>query len=189
LPLKRKTLDVHGRRHPLTHLSARPLVDQDIPGAATLAAAVFRFAYASAFDGRSGFDRYVDATFEPQRFAADMSTDSVGALVGHCDGELAGVLKLAATVPPVVIVSPPAVELAKLYVAEEYHGTGIARVILEESLDMAADLGFATMWLCVWEHNPRAQAFYRKAGFEVIGDVVIPMNEVPFRDFLMRRDV
>ena len=28
------------------------------------------------------------------------------------------------------------------------------------------------LWLGVWEHNPRAQAFYRKAGFADVGSKV-----------------
>lgn len=50
-------------------------------------------------------------------------------------------------------------------------------------------LGYEVMWLCVWERNLRAQAFYRKSGFEVVGDVVIPMIGVPFRDLVMQAEL
>jgi ribosomal protein S18 acetylase RimI-like enzyme len=39
----------------------------------------------------------------------------------------------------------------------------------------------------VWEHNPRAIAFYRKWGLEVVGEHVFMMGDDPQRDLLMRR--
>jgi len=35
--------------------------------------------------------------------------------------------------------------------------------------DTAVDGGARTMWLGVWERNPRGQAFYRKVGFTPVG--------------------
>ena len=51
-------------------------------------------------------------------------------------------------------------ELRALYVAREHHGTGLARDLAEHVLgDRPAEL-----W--VFDGNPRAEAFYRKLGFE-----------------------
>ena len=51
-------------------------------------------------------------------------------------------------------------ELWALYVAREHHGTGLARALAEHVLgDRPAEL-----W--VFDGNPRAEAFYRKLGFE-----------------------
>ena len=51
-------------------------------------------------------------------------------------------------------------ELWALYVAREHHGTGLARALVEHVLgDRPAEL-----W--VFDGNPRAEAFYRKLGFE-----------------------
>jgi ribosomal protein S18 acetylase RimI-like enzyme len=36
-------------------------------------------------------------------------------------------------------------------------------------LEAAVRRGAATLWLGVWERNPRAQAFYRKYGFVDVG--------------------
>jgi len=53
-----------------------------------------------------------------------------------------------------------ALELWALYVAREHHGTGLARALAEHVLgDRPAEL-----W--VFDGNPRAEAFYRKLGFE-----------------------
>jgi ribosomal protein S18 acetylase RimI-like enzyme len=61
--------------------------------------------------------------------------------------------------------------------------------MLDEAMAVAAHSGFSSMWLCVWERNARARAFYAKAGFKHVGEVEIPMNGVPFQDLVMQRDV
>lgn len=61
--------------------------------------------------------------------------------------------------------------------------------MLDAALHSARNFGAEVIWLCVWENNPRAQAFYKKAGFEVVGDIIIPMNGVPFRGLVMRMEL
>lgn len=57
------------------------------------------------------------------------------------------------------------VELARFYVHREHHGRGIAQRLMDASVDAARELGGATLWLGVWEHNERAIRFYEKCGF------------------------
>ena len=43
--------------------------------------------------------------------------------------------------------------------------------------------------LGLWEHNPRAIAFYRKAGFAEVGEHAFPLGDDPQRDIVMARPV
>lgn len=64
----------------------------------------------------------------------------------------------------------PYVELSKIYVHPDAQGSGIAGKLLRAASDAAADLGPGRpFWLGTNEQNLRAQAFYRKHGFEVVG--------------------
>jgi GNAT superfamily N-acetyltransferase len=54
-------------------------------------------------------------------------------------------------------------ELYAIYLLAAHHGTGAATALLAASLDDRP----ASLW--VLEHNPRAQAFYAKHGFEPDG--------------------
>ena len=47
--------------------------------------------------------------------------------------------------------------------------------------------GHRTIWLGVWERNPRAQAFYRKWDFRVVGDHIFVLGSDPQTDLLMER--
>jgi ribosomal protein S18 acetylase RimI-like enzyme len=56
-------------------------------------------------------------------------------------------------------------------------------------LARAKAAGAAALWLGVWERNPRALAFYRKWGFDVVGEHTFRLGDDPQRDLIMRRDV
>ncbi len=61
------------------------------------------------------------------------------------------------------------VELVRFYVDRDYHGRGIASRMMDVVRDAAIALGAEVLWLGVWEHNPRAIAFYKKCGFTDVG--------------------
>ena len=61
------------------------------------------------------------------------------------------------------------VELARFYVDRTQHGRGVAQALMNAVMDAARELGGASLWLGVWEHNPRAIRFYEKCGFRDIG--------------------
>lgn len=64
----------------------------------------------------------------------------------------------------------PYVELSKIYVHPEVQGRGVAGELMRAASVVAAELGpDLPFWLATNAANLRAQAFYRKSGFEVIG--------------------
>ncbi|MFP7762276.1 GNAT family N-acetyltransferase [Marisediminicola sp. LYQ134] len=67
------------------------------------------------------------------------------------------------------VVPRPAVELSKLYVRPDLHGAGLARRLVDASLDDARSRGAAVVWLGVNQQNGRANAFYAKSQFERVG--------------------
>lgn len=56
-------------------------------------------------------------------------------------------------------------ELNRLYVDAAHKGAGVARALMDFYLDFAMENDYRFLWLGVWEHNYRAQSFYRKYGF------------------------
>lgn len=61
------------------------------------------------------------------------------------------------------------VELARFYVERTHHGGGLAQLLMTATLAAARELGGRSIWLGVWERNPRGIAFYEKCGFEDVG--------------------
>ncbi len=71
------------------------------------------------------------------------------------------------------------VEIARFYMVKEAIGTGAARQLMLFCLQNARETGYKKAFLSVWKENHRAIAFYRKFGFEVIGET----------EFLLGRDL
>ena len=75
------------------------------------------------------------------------------------------------TDPDVVaaITARPTVELSKFYLLASSHGTGLAMALMTATLEAARAHGAAGVWLGVNNQNAKANRFYEKNGFVVVG--------------------
>lgn len=80
-------------------------------------------------------------------------------------------------------------EIQRLYVADAWRGKGIAQGLMDACIEAMKARGSDVIWLGVWEHNPRAIAFYLKCSFVEVGDHVFPLGNDPQRDIVMARPV
>ncbi|MFD6179023.1 MULTISPECIES: GNAT family N-acetyltransferase [unclassified Isoptericola] len=86
----------------------------------------------------------------------------------------------------------PYAELSKIYVHPQVLGGGVAARLLEGAAAAAAGLGEAAgvdapLWLGTNGQNARAQAFYRKHGFDVAGTRTYDVGGVRHADVVMLR--
>jgi ribosomal protein S18 acetylase RimI-like enzyme len=79
------------------------------------------------------------------------------------------------------------VELVRLYVDTAWRSRGVGGSLLQRTLTLAQSQGYATIWLCVWEHNQDARAFYQAHGFRPFGYTLVWVDDIPFNDILMQR--
>lgn len=79
-----------------------------------------------------------------------------------------------------------AVELWRFYVDRPWHGQGLATQLMRAVRDEAVALGAGSIWLAVWEHNPRAIAFYTREGFRLEGSQPFQLGDDLQTDLIMR---
>jgi ribosomal protein S18 acetylase RimI-like enzyme len=60
---------------------------------------------------------------------------------------------------------------------------------MKEVLELVRMVGSDRIWLGVWERNERALAFYRKFGFDVVGDHLFQFGTDPQRDLVLALNV
>ncbi len=83
-----------------------------------------------------------------------------------------------------------AVELVRLYVLKEYHGTHVANELMQFAIRFAAEKGYEKLYLSVWEYNFRARGFYEKHGFVNTGiKNDFPLGSTPQTDYWFVRDI
>jgi ribosomal protein S18 acetylase RimI-like enzyme len=90
-------------------------------------------------------------------------------LLIEADGTLAGYAQLRRHEAPDSARERSSTELHRFYVDRIWQGRGVAQQLMTAVREAARELGGSTIWLSVWEQNPRAIAFYAKCGFRDAG--------------------
>jgi len=90
-------------------------------------------------------------------------------LLAYAETALVAYAQLRRETPPPFVVADRAIQLHRFYVDRAVHGRGIAQALMGAVHAHVRELGGTHIWLTVWERNPRAIAFYRKAGFVDVG--------------------
>jgi GNAT superfamily N-acetyltransferase len=130
---------------------------------------------------------YIETSFNVERVTAELQDPASVFLIAEVDGRAAGYAKLHDGEPAEGVAGAKPMELARLYVSREWLGRGIGGQLMRSCIDEARQAGHETIWLGVWERNPRAQAFYRKWNFRTVGEHIFQLGADPQRDLLMER--
>ena len=118
---------------------------------------------------------------------ADTSLDTL--LAWDSSGALAGFAQLRDKHAPKCVPTRAAIELKRFYVDKPWQGRGLARELMSAVEAQARARGGRELWLGVWERNERAQAFYRKCGFEKVGTQIFVVGADPQTDHVMLREL
>ena len=159
----------------------------DAAALAELAAATFRDAF-GAHNTPQDMELFLARSYGPVQQAAELADPGVTTLVAF-DGEaMTGFAQLCRSEPPYCVPAEGAMELWRFYVARAWHGRGVAQALMPAVVEAAGEQGASSLWLGVWERNPRAQAFYRKAGFADVGSKVFVVgNDVQTDRVMLKR--
>jgi diamine N-acetyltransferase len=120
----------------------------------------------------------------PQQ-TAELIDPGITTLLGEQDGMAVAYAQVRGGHVPACVTGPAPVELWRFYVAQDFHGRGIAQQLMDRVKSEARQRGAATLWLGVWEHNARARAFYAKCGFADAGQHVFLFGTDPQTDVVM----
>ncbi len=129
-------------------------------------------------------DEFLDANSE-DKWRTNLSDPEVAIRVAEIDGELAGFVELAPKQLPHE-TSAPALELRRLYLRREAHGTGTADALMAWALDEAARRGAHELLLSVFVDNHRARRFCERYGFETVGRYDFMVGSHADEDLILR---
>jgi GNAT superfamily N-acetyltransferase len=121
--------------------------------------------------------------------AEDIAKTGVDASDDDALTALAGYSHLTPGETPDSVGGPDPIELKRFYIDRPWHGTKLASLLMHATLDAAVAAGARTLWLGVWEHNPRAIAFYRKFDLVEVGSHEFMLGRDRQTDLIMVRDL
>ena len=128
---------------------------------------------------------YLAEAYGPNgKLLADLSSGAARFHLALVDGRVVGYAKV--NPPWLPDAEPSALQLSQIYVSSDQHGAGVGRALLDWAIATARAEGATALLLTVWEENRRAAAFYRKNGFEHVGDYAFAVGTQIDTDHIMR---
>ena len=130
---------------------------------------------------------YMRQAFNVEQITAELQDPKAIFLIAEIEGEFAGYAKITiGAIEPGITAERP-VELNRLYSQQKFLGQGVGQALMDACFERAKRHDHDVMWLGVWEYNPRAQRFYEKNGFKVVGSHTFVLGSDPQTDLLMQR--
>jgi ribosomal protein S18 acetylase RimI-like enzyme len=132
---------------------------------------------------------YMRQAFSVEQITKELEDPKAIFLIAEIDGEMAGYAKLVIdNIEPGIAAERP-IELNRLYSQQKFLGKGVGQALMNACFEKAKQNGYDVMWLGVWEYNPRAQRFYEKNEFRVVGKHIFVLGSDPQTDLLMQKEM
>jgi len=172
----------------LRHLmpAIRRASSTDASQLAALAERTFRSTFGS-LNTRENMDAFCAKTYGETIQAAEIANLRIETFVCDGDSDLVGYAQLRWRTAPECVVAERPAEIQRIYVDQPYQGKGVAQELMSRLLAAARDGDADRIWLGVWENNLRAQAFYRKLGFNRVGQHVFHLGNDAQCDWILCR--
>lgn len=159
-------------------------LESDAAALAALARDTFVDTFAATNDV-SDMALHLERTYGVAQQTAELTSPDIVTLLLEPDGTAVAYAQVRTGHVPDCVTGPDPIELWRFYVNRGWQGRGVAQALMESVKTEASARGAKTMWLGVWDRNPRAQAFYRKCGFIDVGEHVFLFGTDPQTDRVM----
>ena len=136
---------------------------------------------------KENMDIYIEKSFSLEQINHDLKTIGTTFFIALSDNQLVGYTKTNEGLGPKELSNKKTLEIERIYVDKKYQGEGIGKLLLDKCFQLARLKKIKTVWLGVWEHNPKAIAFYKKCGFKKFGDHVFMLGRDAQTDWLMKK--
>jgi ribosomal protein S18 acetylase RimI-like enzyme len=160
--------------------------EADAPALTEFGARTFRESFGKD-NTAEDMEKHLASAWRVDLQRTELRDPSIDTLVAESGDALAGFAMVRERYPPPGVATRKPVELWRFYVDRPWQGRGLARALMTAVEASAKARGGRELWLGVWERNERAQAFYRKCGFEKVGTQIFVVGTDPQTDHVMLR--
>ncbi len=129
-------------------------------------------------------EQFVADYFSPGEVFKELQDENDLYFIALINNVAAGYIRMKEVESEVAIIKKyRAIELKRIYVLKEYHSKKVGAALMKFALEFAVKNNYEAVFLGVWEHNERAQAFYKKWGFSDTGSKHnFPIGNTPQTD-------
>jgi len=141
------------------------------------------------YNTKENMDKFMNGQFTKEALMAEVGAAGNIFLLAYLTGEALGYARMRKTDNPPELGNVSAIEIARIYAVQKAIGKGVGKLLIERCIEIAKEKNEELIWLGVWEHNPRAIAFYIKWGFEKFGKHLFMLGDDPQTDLLMKKEL
>jgi len=122
----------------------------------------------------------------PQQ-SAELADPAITTLIAEVEGTPAGYAQIKSAPPPECVPDRSALEIMRFWSGLPLASFARGLFRTDAAVAEARHRGARSLWLGVWERNPRAIAFYAKCGFVTAGEKTFWVGEDRQNDLVMVR--
>lgn len=122
----------------------------------------------------------------PEAWAEEIGEEGVEVRLAEAGWDAVAFAKMGPLSLPIEDAEPGALELRSLYVLGPWHGSGIARALMEWVLGRARAREAPALYLSVYVDNDRARRFYEGYGFRFVKPYAFMVGEQADEDHILR---
>jgi diamine N-acetyltransferase len=169
-------------------ITLRRAADGDAAALALVGAATFLESFAGEIHG-ADIVAHAGRAHAPKVYATYLADPDAALWLATVEpgGAPVGYVLLTRPDLPVEPVGPDDWEVKRIYALSRFHGSGLGQRMMDVALEEARVRGAARVLLGTGKFNTRAVAFYRRNGFEVIGDRWFSVGANRYDDYVMAR--
>ena len=158
----------------------------DVKTLQEISKSTFQEAFAES-NTASDMQQYLSLNFSLDKLNAELSEAESQFFIAWDADEAVGYLKVNTGQAQTDLKEMHSLEIERIYVLNAYYGKKVGQLLYEYAVEVAVKLGKTSIWLGVWEKNPRAIRFYEKNGFIAFDSHVFQMGNDEQTDILMRK--
>jgi len=141
---------------------------------------------------RQNIDLFCSTKLSPHAFEDYLRDPRIRIWVAVMGDELEGYVMTVSGEPDdsgiaQAVTKRPTVEISKIYVRANAHGGGVAQELMDVAVEDARSHGARSVWLGVNQQNLRANSFYERNGFFVVGERRFEVGDSLEEDFVREK--
>jgi GNAT superfamily N-acetyltransferase len=168
----------------------QPLIRRATPSDAETLANVGKATFAETFGHLyppEDLAAFLTEVYAAARLRLELNDPAKAAWLVEADGQAVGHAQAGPCALPHPEVTADCGELKRLYLLKPWQNGGLGGRLFDEATAWLQRDGPRTVWIGVWSENRGAQRFYRRRGFERVGEYGFQVGATIDREYILRR--
>jgi len=140
----------------------------------------------SAVNTEENMAKYLTEEFSLEKLSVELNNKNSEFYFAIFEKEIIGYLKLNSEQSQTEFKDIKSLEIERIYVLKEFHGKNVGQLLYQKAIQRAQETGADSVWLGVWEENPRAISFYKKNGFVEFDKHIFKLGDDEQIDIMMK---